>query len=214
MNLQKDHLYFLKKETSSEDGPEAVSVNLSPSLVLLAYQKGLFPWYQDAEYFYWFSPENRSVLFPKSLKISKSMRNVFNQQKFKITFNKAFNAVIDNCADIPRKGEQSTWISDDFKETYKKLHEQNFAHSVEAFNESGDLVGGLYGIILGKVFFGESMFSKESNASKACIIEWVKVLEIQNFKFIDCQVHNMHLASLGAEEIPKSAFLELLERNV
>ncbi len=212
MNLLKDHLYQIK-EINLDDGPDAVSINLSPSLVLLAYQKGLFPWYQDPQYFYWFNPKKRSVLFPKNLKVSKSMRNVFNQQKFKITYNQAFAEVIENCASSPRKGNASTWISDDFIKTYKKLHTQNFAHSVEAWNEKGELVGGLYGIILGKAFFGESMFSKQSNASKACFIKWVKMLEIQNFKLIDCQVHNPHLESLGAIEISKKEFLKLLDKS-
>ena len=210
MQFQKDKLYFVKPDAGIDPDIEAVSTNLSGALVVQAYKTGLFPWFEQNDFFFWFNPKKRSVLFPENLKVTKSMRNVLNQKKFRITFDEAFDEVIENCASIPRKGNESTWIGSDFKSTYKKLHEQNIAHSVEAWNNKNELVGGLYGIILGKVFFGESMFSKESNASKVCFIEWIKMLEIQNFKLIDCQVHNPHLASLGAEEIPKKEFLELL----
>lgn len=214
MELQENTLYNIAAQDELPTDLKAVSQNLSPALVLQAYPMGLFPWHQDEKFFYWFSPDPRMVLFPKKVKVSKSMRNVLNQNKLMVTFNQAFERVIDNCATIDRKEQADTWISDDFKSTYIELHELGFAKSVEAWSENGDLVGGLYGLEIGKVFFGESMFSSKSNASKVCFIHLAKKLEDNGFSCLDCQAVNPHLKTLGAEEISETHFLEILEKNI
>ncbi len=214
MELQKNTLYTIAAKEEWTADLKAVSQNLSPALVLQAYPMGLFPWHQDENFFYWFSPDPRMVLFPEKVKVSKSMRNVINQKKLTVTFNQAFEKVIENCATIERKEQAETWISDDFKSTYNKLHLMGFAKSVEAWNENGDLVGGLYGLEIGKVFFGESMFSHASNASKVCFIQLANKLEKDDFACLDCQAVNPHLKTLGAEEISETHFLEILEKNI
>ena len=213
MDLLKDKLYNISNEAEIPDDLKAISVNLSPQLVLQAYPMGLFPWHQDENYFYWFSPNPRLVLFPEKAKVTKSMRNVLNQNKFRITENTAFAEVIKNCASINRKDQGETWITDDFKNTYSELHILGFAKSVEAWNGKNELVGGLYGLEIGKMFFGESMFSSESNASKVCFIHLAKKLESKGFRCLDCQAVNPHLKTLGAEEISETAFLEILRAN-
>lgn len=213
MELQKNTLYTIAAQEEWPADLKAVSQNLSPALVLQAYPMGLFPWHQDKNFFYWFSPDPRMVLFPEKVKVSKSMRNVINQKKLTVTFNQAFEKVIENCATIERNEQADTWISDDFKSTYIELHELGFAKSVEAWNENGDLVGGLYGLEIGKVFFGESMFSHASNASKVCFIQLANKLEKDDFACLDCQAVNPHLKTLGAEEISENYFSIILKEN-
>ena len=202
-------LYFPPAETASTEGIVAVGGDLSPERLLLAYKSGIFPWFEDDEPILWWSPPERMVLFFEDLKISKSMRNIINQRKFKVTFNTAFRDVILNCKKISRKDQQGTWITDNMVEAYCKLHELGIAKSVEVWQDD-ELVGGLYGVDLGHIFCGESMFSKVSNASKIAFIALAKQLEMANYRLLDCQVYNDHLASLGCVEIEREDFLMIL----
>ena len=203
-------LYFPPASETSPEGIIAVGGDLSPERLLLAYQNGIFPWYNNDEPKLWWCPEERMVLFFENLRITKSMRNVLNRNEFQITFNTAFRDVISNCQQSPRKGQDGTWISDEIIEAYCKLHELGHAKSIEVW-QNEELVGGLYGIDLGDVFCGESMFSKVPNASKVAFIHLAKQLENANYKVLDCQVHNHHLESLGCIEIDRDEFLAILK---
>ena len=194
---------------ASAEGSVAIGGDLSPERLVLAYNSGIFPWFDDDEPILWWSPPERMVLFFEDIKISKSMRNIINQKKFNVTFNTAFRDVILNCKKISRKDQPGTWITDNMAEAYFKLHELGIAKSVEVW-ENGALVGGLYGVDLGHVFCGESMFSKVSNASKIAFIALAKQLEMANYHLLDCQVYNDHLASLGCVEIDRDDFLKVL----
>ena len=211
MTLEQNKLYDIPAQPGLPEDLEAVSTNLSPELVLKAYPMGLFPWHQDELYFYWFSPDPRMVLFPEKVKISKSMRNVLNQNKFRISYNEAFSEVIQNCAKAERTNQDSTWITKEFINTYQELHKMGIALSVEAWNNDNKLVGGLYGLMINDVFFGESMFSMENNASKVCFIKLAQKLDKEEIAFMDCQAVNSHLKSLGAEEIKKDDFIKMLK---
>jgi leucyl/phenylalanyl-tRNA---protein transferase len=204
-------LYFPPVEETSSEGILAVGGDLSPERLLLAYRSGIFPWFEEDEPILWWSPEERMVLFFDDLKISKSMRNILKKGEFNVTFNKDFKAVITNCQQAKRVGQNGTWITDDMINAYCKLHELGFAKSVEVW-KNNELVGGLYGIDLGDVFCGESMFSKVSNASKVAFITLAQKLEKADYKLIDCQVHNGHLESLGCVEIDREEFMAILER--
>ncbi|MBS9766338.1 MAG: leucyl/phenylalanyl-tRNA--protein transferase [Flavobacteriaceae bacterium] len=195
---------------ADEHGLLAIGGELSVEWLLDAYQQGIFPWYNEGEPICWYSPDPRMVLFPNEVVISKSMRKVIKKQEFTITFNQDFKSVIRNCKTIPRKDEFGTWITDEMEQAYIDLHQQGIAKSVEVWKEN-ELVGGLYGVDLGTVFCGESMFSKVSNASKTAFIYLAQKLEKENYKIVDCQVYNDHLASLGAREIPREEFLEFLK---
>lgn len=203
-------LYFPPIDDSSAEGIVAIGGDLSPERLLLAYRSGIFPWFEDDEPILWWSPPERMVLFFDELKISKSMRNIINRGIFRITFNTAFREVITNCRDIKRDGQPGTWITDEMTEAYCKLHEMGIAKSVEVW-QGDELVGGLYGVDLGHIFCGESMFSKVSNASKIAFIALAKQLEMANYRLLDCQVHNDHLESLGAREIDRVDFLDILK---
>lgn len=207
--LTKD-LYFPPIEETSSEGIIAVGGDLSPERLLLAYSNGIFPWYNEDEPILWWCPEERMVLFFDDLRITKSMRNIINRQEFKVTFNTAFEEVIINCQQAVRKEQDGTWITKDIVKAYVKLHELGYAKSVEVW-KNDELVGGLYGIDLGDVFCGESMFSKVSNASKVAFIHLAKQLEMANYKILDCQVYNDHLASLGCVEIDRDDFLMILK---
>ena len=209
MYFLSKELYFPPIETASIEGIVAVGGDLSPERLLLSYKSGIFPWFDNDEPILWWSPPERMVLFFDELKISKSMRNIINQKKFKVTFNTSFRDVILNCKKINRKDQQGTWITNDMVEAYCKLNELGIAKSVEVW-ENNELVGGLYGVDLGHVFCGESMFSKVSNASKFAFIALAKQLEIANYRLLDCQVYNDHLASLGCVEIDREDFLMIL----
>lgn len=209
-------MYFLLKELffpdvseADEHGILAVGGDLSPQRLMLAYQSGIFPWFDNDEPILWWAPPERMVLFPDELVISKSMRSILRKEVFTVTFNKDFRAVISNCSQISRNGQQGTWISEEMIEAYVKLHELGYAKSVEVW-QNNELVGGLYGIDLGHVFCGESMFSRVSNASKVAFITLVESLKTRKYKLIDCQVHNDHLESLGAREIERVQFMEML----
>lgn len=207
--LTKD-LYFPPAEETSPEGIIAVGGDLSPERLLLAYRNGIFPWYNEDEPILWWCPEERMVLFFEDLRITKSMRNILNRNEFKVTFNTAFEEVILNCQQSARKEQDGTWITNDIVKAYLKLHELGYAKSIEVWKNE-ELVGGLYGIDLGDVFCGESMFSKVSNASKIAFIHLAKQLELANYKILDCQVHNNHLESLGCVEIEREDFLMILK---
>lgn len=202
-------LYFPPSTQTSPEGILAIGGDLSPERLLLAYQNGIFPWFNEDEPILWWCPEERMVLFFEDLKISKSMRNIINQKKFNITFNTAFREVITHCKKAFRKGQEGTWITNEMVEAYCKLNNLGIAKSVEVWQDN-ELVGGLYGIDLGHVFCGESMFSSVSNASKVAFIYLAKQLEFAGYRLLDCQVYNDHLASLGCVEIDREDFLTLI----
>ncbi len=203
-------LTFPPVDLSEPDGLLAIGGDLRPERLLVAYQSGIFPWFTDEEPLLWWSPDPRMVLYPQELKVSKSMKQVLRSGRFRVTFDMAFEEVICACAEIDRAGQWDTWIVPEMIAAYTQLHQLGHAHSVEVWR--GDsLVGGLYGVAVGKMFCGESMFSKESNASKAGFIVLVNWLQQQGFRLIDCQVHTPHLESLGARPIPRQQFLSELK---
>lgn len=207
--LLDDNLWFPPVEEADSDGLLAVGGDLSAERLLLAYHSGIFPWYNEDDPLMWWSPYPRFVLFPADLKVSKSMKQVIDRRVFEFRFNTSFEQVITHCSHQPRKGQDGTWIGDDIIEAYTQLHRLGHAHSSEAWQD-GKLVGGLYGVLLGKVFFGESMFSLQPNASKFAFIQWVQQLAGQGIKLIDCQLHTAHLESLGAKMVTRADFLEML----
>jgi leucyl/phenylalanyl-tRNA--protein transferase len=210
--LEEEVIYdFPEINSADENGLLAVGGNLSFGTLMNAYTKGVFPWYSPGEIIQWFSPDPRFVLFPDKIKVSHSMRNVLNQHLFKFTVNKAFAQVIQHCRIAKRPNDTGTWISDEIENAYVNLFKKGFAHSAEAW-QNHELVGGLYGVLIGKVFFGESMFANKSNASKFAFINWVNVLKKNGIALIDCQVYTPHLQSLGAEFISREAFNGLLEK--
>ena len=188
----------------------AVGGDLSPDRLMLAYRNGIFPWFEEDDPILWWSPDPRMVLFFDELVVSKSMRSILNRGMFKVTFNTDFRGVISNCKKIKREGQNGTWITQEIVEAYCRLHDMGIAQSVEVW-QNGALVGGLYGVDLGHVFSGESMFSKVSNASKVAFITLAKSLEAKKYKFLDCQLHNSHLESLGCREIPREDFMAALK---
>lgn len=198
-------------EEANEIGLLAVGGDLSSERLATAYSRGIFPWYDNSQPILWWSPDPRMVLFPENLKISKSMKQLLKRDIFSVTYNSAFKEVVENCALVERNGQQGTWITSQMQEAYLKLHELGLAKSVEVWQD-GELVGGLYGIYLKekKIFCGESMFTRVSNASKYGFIKWVQKLRTLGVRLIDCQVYTDHLASLGAEEISREEFLKYL----
>ena len=205
-------LVFPPPHLANPEGILAVGGDLSVNRLLLAYQSGIFPWYSEGDPIIWWSPDPRFILYPEKLKVSKSMRQVLRKGSFQVTYDQEFGAVINHCQKIDRRGQRGSWITAEMKSAYFDLHQAGYGHSVEVWHE-GKLVGGLYGISLGKVFFGESMFSLMSNASKTGFIFLVKDLLDKDFQLIDCQVYTSHLESLGAEELDRKAFLEILENE-
>jgi leucyl/phenylalanyl-tRNA--protein transferase len=201
-----ERLLFPDPALAEDDGLLAVGGDLSTERLLLAYSNGIFPWYSEDDPILWFSPHQRFVLFPEKLNVSKSMRRVIRSGEFRVTINNAFKEVIKACSLILREGQDGTWITDEMKEAYINLHRLGHAHSVETWKD-GQLAGGLYGVQVGNVFCGESMFSKVSNASKAALI-WL--CQSGKFAMIDCQVHTPHLESMGAEMITREEYLNIL----
>ncbi len=205
--LTKD-LWFPEVSEASEDGILAIGGDLSVARLLLAYRSGIFPWYETDEPILWWSPDPRFVLFPSNLKISKSMRQILRNKDYKVTVNTAFETVIKECAKVKRRGQTGTWITKDMISAYSELHRMGYATSVEVW-DGNKLIGGLYGIDLGTgIFIGESMFSKESNASK---VGFITFIENTDYKLVDCQVYTNHLESLGAEEISRKDYLKYLK---
>lgn len=192
------------------DGLVAVGGDLSIPRLLYAYRSGIFPWYSEGEPVCWYSPDPRFVLFPENLIVSKSMRAVLNNPRLKFRVNTAFEEVITLCKSVNRKGQPGTWITDDMQSAYIDLHKVGHAFSAETWKD-GKLIGGLYGVRLGKIFFGESMFSLEKNASKYAFIKYVQQLQKEGVFLIDCQVYTEHLESLGAAMISRDEFLQLLK---
>ncbi len=210
MVLLGKELVFPPVESASPEGILAFGGDLRPERLILAYRSGIFPWYNEGEPIIWYSPTERMVLFPEELHISHSMRKVMRDHEFELTWNKAFKQVIDQCQKSPRNDQLGTWITEDMKNAYIRLHELGFAKSVEVW-QGKELVGGLYGIDLGHIFCGESMFSKVSNTSKLAFIHLVQELQKKKYKLIDCQVYNEHLESLGAREISRKEFVRMLK---
>lgn len=204
-------LVFPDHSEVNDEGIIAIGGDLSVERLKLAYQKGIFPWFNEDEPIIWWFPHDRFVLFPEDLHVSKSMKKVFKDKTFTFTENKAFREVIINCSQANRKGQDGTWITNDMIEAYCKLNELGVAKSIEVW-QNNELVGGFYGIEMGNIFCGESMFAKVSNASKAGFIQFVAKYH-KKYELIDCQVYTEHLASLGAVEIPSDVFLDYLEDN-
>lgn len=210
--LSEDTYTFPPVHLADPNGLLAIGGDLSSQRILTAYRKGIFPWFGDMDPYLWWSPDPRFVLYPDALRVSKSMRPYFNQQKFTVTLDQHFLEVIRACAESRRNVEGGTWITPEIVEAYTTLHQEGYAHSVEVWQDNM-LVGGLYGLSIGKIFFGESMFARVSNASKFGFITLVQALKKNNFQLIDCQQETIHLGSLGAQPIPRADFIALLEKN-
>jgi leucyl/phenylalanyl-tRNA---protein transferase len=204
-----EDLLFPPIEYAEPDGLLAIGGDLSPKRLMLAYSQGIFPWYSENTPILWWSPDPRLVLFPHELRVSKSLQRVIRKELFSVTFNQAFLEVISRCATVRRGYGEGTWILPEMAEAYFQLHRMGYAHSVETWYE-GELVGGLYGVAIGRAFFGESMFALRSDASKVALVYLVRLLLKEGFELIDCQVTTNHLQSLGAREIPRKDFLKLL----
>jgi leucyl/phenylalanyl-tRNA---protein transferase len=214
MWLSPTQIFFPHPDTFDTPDVVAVGGDLSPERLLLAYSLGIFPWYNEGdEPIMWWSPDPRMVLFPDELKVSKSMRPYFNQKKFSVTYNVDFQRVMRECMLHNRRDQDGTsWINEDMIAAYTILHQAGFAHSVEVW-EGNDLVGGLYGVAYGRIFYGESMFSKVTNASKFGFISFVLKIKKMGIDLIDCQQETSHLSSLGAKLIPRSDFSEKIKNN-
>ena len=201
-----EHLLFPNPELAEADGLLAVGGDLSTERLILAYQNGIFPWYSDDTPILWYSPHERFVLYPDELNISSSMKRVLNSNRFRVTYNTCFTDVIEACSAVERKDQDGTWITADMKNAYIQLYQQGNAHSVEVW-QGDDLVGGMYGVAVGDVFCGESMFSKVSNASKTALIAFIKT---GDYKLLDCQVHTDHMATMGARMISRKEYMAML----
>ena len=204
-------LVFPPVELAEPDGLLAIGGDLSEERLLLAYHSGIFPWY-EGDLILWWCPHQRFVLFPDELVVSTSMKSILKKNVFEFTVNEAFADVITACKKISRKGQDSTWITEEVKLAYINLHNKGYAHSAEAW-QNGELAGGLYGVRLGNVFFGESMFSKCSNASKFAFIRLIQQLKEEGIQIIDCQVYTEHLESMGARMIDRKDFTSLLQQH-
>ena len=208
-----DRLAFPPVEAAEEWGGLAVGGDLSPERLLLAYRSGIFPWYDARQPIAWYAPDPRFVLFPHKLKVSRRMRPILNQQRFTVTYDTQFGEVIRRCQQIARPGQLGTWITEEMREAYYRLHILGHAHSVEVWQQD-ELVGGLYGLMLGSVFFGESMFSRVDNASKVGFITLVRRLREHGCTLFDCQVHTPHVERWGAENVPRSDYMKLLAQGL
>lgn len=212
--LDPSELAFPPSELALDepDGLLAVGGDLSLPRLLAAYRRGIFPWYSDGQPILWWTPNPRAVLFPQRLRVARSLRKTLRKHPFRVTLDTAFAEVLTGCA-APRAGEPGTWITAEMAHAYQTLHEAGHAHSVEAWSAEGDLAGGLYGVAIGGVFFGESMFTRVADASKVAFVHLVRQLQAWGFGLIDCQMYSEHLARFGAEEIPRPEFERLLERH-
>jgi len=211
--LLSDDLGFPSPQLAPKEGLLAVGGDLSQERLLLAYRSGIFPWYSRYEPILWWSPDPRLVLYPAELRISKSLQKTIKKGLFRVTMDQAFEAVIQACAQSRTSADEGTWIVEEMIEAYCNLHESGFAHSVETWQDDR-LAGGLYGVSLGRCFFGESMFTHISNASKVAFVALVKHLRVLNFDLIDCQVSTSHLRRFGAREIPRAQYLNELEKSL
>lgn len=211
--LLSDDLVFPSPQLAPKEGLLAVGGDLSQERLLLAYRMGIFPWYSRYEPILWWSPDPRLVLYPVELRVSRSLQKTIKKGLFKVTMDQAFEAVIHACAHSRTGADEGTWIVDEMIDAYCSLHESGFAHSVESW-QAGRLAGGLYGVSLGRCFFGESMFTHISNASKVALVALVKHLQALKFDLIDCQVTTAHLLRFGAREIPRARYLDELQKSL
>jgi leucyl/phenylalanyl-tRNA--protein transferase len=207
--LDEQYVMFPDPEMANSDGLLALGGKLTPEWLILAYEMGIFPWFNEGDPILWWSVDPRSVLFPAEVHVSKSMRPYLNSEDYAFSFDTAFEEVIRHCSEAPGRGTKNTWITEEIVDAYLMLHDIGLAHSAE-IREKGKLVGGLYGVSLGKAFFGESMFSLKNNMSKLAFIRLAENLDQRGFHFIDCQVHTKHLERLGAKPIPRKTFLQML----
>ena len=207
-----DEIMFPNPDLAEEDGLLAVGGDLSFERLILAYCNGIFPWYSEGEPILWWCPKPRFIIKPSEINISKSMKRVFNKGEFKVTFDEDFNEVIKNCKEL-RENKEGTWITNEIMEAYINLHKKGFATRVEVYKDQ-ELVGGLYGVKIGKCFFGESMFSKKSNASKVALISICKKLEEEGYIFLDCQMHTNHLESMGGKFVSWKEFKVMLKEGL
>jgi leucyl/phenylalanyl-tRNA---protein transferase len=208
-----DDLIFPDPSRAEDDGLLGVGGDLSAERLLLAYRSGIFPWHEEEGAPLWWSPDPRCVLFPEKLKVSQSLRKRLRKRDYEVTVDRRFDEVIRHCAEVPRQGQSGTWITDTFVAAYNRLHTLGYAHSVEVMME-GRLAGGLYGVAVGRVFCGESMFSLRTDASKIALVHLAGRLKGWGFPVIDCQIANPYLLSMGAEEIGRDEFLRILRENV
>ena len=211
--IPEEETNFPSVDLADADGLLAIGGSLSFERLMNAYKKGIFPWYSEGEPACWYSPDPRFILFPSKIKVSRSMKGVLKKREFMFSIDKDFAGVIKSCRKVKRKGEPGTWISNEIEDAYIDLFKKGVAHSAETW-KNNELIGGLYGVQMGSVFFGESMFASESNASKFAFINYVKFLEKQGVKLIDCQVYTPHLESLGAEFIARKKFTKFLEELI
>ncbi|MEE8551834.1 MAG: leucyl/phenylalanyl-tRNA--protein transferase [Desulfobacterales bacterium] len=211
--LLSDKIAFPPPRLAPRDGLLAVGGDLSQKRLLLAYSMGIFPWFSDNEPIIWWSPDPRLVLYPRDVRVSRTLRKIIKKNMFHLTMDSAFDQVINQCAQTRLQNNEGTWLVKDMIDAYCKLHESGFAHSVEAWYNN-KLVGGLYGVSLGRCFFGESMFAHFSNASNVALVRLVEYLNDLSFDMIDCQVTTDHLIRFGAREIPRIRFLEQLEKSL
>jgi len=200
---------FPSPQSATKEGIVAVGGDLNPLRILEAYKNGIFPWFNDDENLMWWSPDPRMILFPEKIKISKSFKSFLKKKEYRVSFNENFEDVIESCSNIKRVNQKGTWITNGLKQSFIELHLMGYAHSVEVW-QNGVIIGGLYGLDLGNIFCGESMFSIKSNASKVGLYFLCQELKHNNYRFIDCQVPSQHLRSLGAEEISRDNFLKKL----
>jgi leucyl/phenylalanyl-tRNA--protein transferase len=212
--LQQESLDFppVAQALSEPDGLLAVGGDLQPARLIEAYRRGIFPWYEERQPILWWSPDPRMVLYPGKLHVSRSLARLLRQERYKVSFDTDFHAVISRCA-AHRHGQEGTWITPAMQMAYERLHHLGYAHSVEVW-EHDTLIGGLYGIAIGRLFFGESMFSTRSNASKVGFVHLVRQLQEWNFHLVDCQLQSRHLQSLGAEPISRRAFQQALDKHL
>ncbi|MEQ5833444.1 leucyl/phenylalanyl-tRNA--protein transferase [Marinobacter sp. NFXS9] len=211
--LDPDELWFPAPDDALDepDGLLAIGGDLAPERLELAYRNGIFPWFSDEQPILWWSPNPRCVLFPDEVHIARRLRRTLNQERYRITIDRNFSGVIRSCAEVRDEG---TWITEEMELAYKRLFRRGLAHSFEAWNDHGELVAGLYGVAMGRCFFGESMFTRETDASKVVFVHVARQLEQWGYAMMDCQVENSHLISLGARCIPRSRFLSILGENI
>jgi leucyl/phenylalanyl-tRNA--protein transferase len=212
MYILTSPIYFPPHETANEDGILALGGDLSEERLLFAYRNGIFPWYNEDEPIIWWSPQMRMVVDPKNYKPPKTIRNLINRNTFQVTYNQCFEKVIEGCKTIIRKDQLGTWLTDEMKDAYIRLHQIGYAKSIEVW-QNNELVGGLYGVDLGNFFVGESMFSRVSNASKIAFVWLVNHLKNNDYLLLDCQVHNHYLEQLGAFEITRNSYLKIIQHK-
>ena len=204
-----DDYKFPTPQSATNEGVVAVGGYLNPLRILEAYKNGIFPWFNDDDNLMWWSPDPRMILYPEKIKISKSFKSFLKKKEYRVSFNENFEDVIESCSNIKRVNQKGTWITNGLKQSFIKLHQMGYAHSVEVW-QNGVIIGGLYGLDLGNIFCGESMFSIKSNASKVGLYFLCQELKLNNYRFIDCQVPSQHLRTLGAVEISRDNFLKKL----